>query len=87
MAEAGVDISSYRAKSVGVFIDSSFDYVVTMCADAQKNCPIFPGGTTHLDYAFTEPAVVIGDVDQCGSFRCVRDQIKAWIDLTFGHGS
>jgi arsenate reductase (thioredoxin) len=70
MAEIGIDISPYRAKSVELFIDSSFDYVVTMCADAQENCPIFPGGTTYLDHAFTDPVVVIGaDIDRCASFR------------------
>ncbi len=87
MAEVGIDISTYRAKYVDVFIDSSFDYIVTLCADTQENCPVFPGGTTYLDHAFGDPVAVIGvDIDQCASFRNVRGQIKRWIDLTFGHG-
>jgi hypothetical protein len=55
MAEEGIDIASQRAKSVNEFDDMSFDYVVTLCADNQENCPIFPGGETYLQHAFPDP--------------------------------
>jgi len=84
MAEVGINISGYRAKSLDIFGEASFDYVVTMCADAQENCPIFPGGAEYLHHAFDDPVPVSGS-DQCASFRQVRDRIKEWIESTFIH--
>ena len=84
MAEAGIDISTHRAKSLDVFDNVSVDYVVTMCADVQENCPIFPGGATYLHHPFDDPVVVPGsDNEQCAQFRNARDKIRAWIDATF----
>jgi arsenate reductase len=84
MAEVGIDISAHRAKSLDEFDDASFDYIVTMCADAQENCPIFPGGTAYLHHAFADPvSVTRSDRDKCASFKQVRDQIRDWIEATF----
>ena len=87
MREAGVDISTYHSKSLEEFDGQQFDYVVTLCADAQDACPIFLGGGTHLHHAFDDPAQVkkaATETDVCSQFRTVRDQLKAWIDATFG---
>jgi arsenate reductase len=84
MAEVGIDISKQRAKSVVVFDKVSVNYVVTMCADAQENCPIFPGGATYLHHPFDDPVLVLGsDSEQCAQFRRARDKIREWIDATF----
>jgi len=84
MAEAGIDISKQRAKSLDVFDQVSVDYVVTMCADARENCPIFPGGATYLHHPFDDPVVVTGShSEQCAQFRRARDKIREWIDATF----
>jgi arsenate reductase len=86
MAELGIDISRQRAKSLSEFNDSFFDYVVTMCADAAENCPIFPGGATYLQHPFDDPAVSAGSgAGECAHFRYVRDQIGKWIETTFSH--
>jgi len=87
MQEAGVDISTYRSKGLEEFDGQQFDYVVTLCADAQEACPIFIGGETYLHHAFDDPARVneaLTEADECSPFRAVRDQLKAWIDETFG---
>jgi arsenate reductase (thioredoxin) len=84
MAEAGIDISAQRAKSVDVFDNISVDCVVTMCAEAQENCPIFPGASMYLHHPFDDPVVVTGSGDeQCDQFRGARDKIRDWIDATF----
>jgi len=84
MAEAGIDISTHRAKSLEVFDDTSFDYVVTLCANAREACPIFPGGATYLHQPFEDPFVVAGpSKEQCTLFRHVRDKIRDWIESTF----
>ncbi len=83
MAELGIDISSHRAKSLDEFDEMTFDYVVTLCADAQENCPIFPGGEEYLHHAFDDPVPDAGEGTPCASFRRVRDRLREWLDLTF----
>src|SRR5215470_1350373 len=43
MREVGIDISAGVPKSVNQFTSQSFDYVITVCDDADKNCPNFSG--------------------------------------------
>ena len=86
MAELGIDISRQRAKSLSEFDDAPFDYVVTMCADAAENCPIFLGGATYLHHPFDDPVTGAGSgPEQCAPFRYVRDRIGEWIEATFSH--
>ena len=40
MAEAGVDISRHRSKSVQELANRDFDYVVTVCDKAKESCPV-----------------------------------------------
>lgn len=88
MAELGINITSQRAKSLVEYDNASFDYVVTMCADAHENCPIFPGGVEYLHHPFVNPgSIPAPDTDRCASGRHVRDQIKAWLEGTFGKNS
>lgn len=86
MAELGIDLSRQRAKSLNEFDDIPFDYVVTMCADAAENCPIFPGGATYFHHSFNDPEVVAeSGAEHCAPFRKVRDQIGEWIEIKFSH--
>ena len=43
MAEAGIDISTQKSKMIRDLNESNFDYVVTVCDDANERCPVFPG--------------------------------------------
>ncbi len=87
MAEVGIDISAQRAKSVDEFSNVSFDYVVTLCADATESCPIFPGGVMYLERAFPDPVSArVDERDPCALFRAVRNEIMAWLAETFGDG-
>ena len=83
MAELGIDISSHRAKSLDEFDDLTFDYVVTLCADVQESCPIFPGGKKYLHHAFNDPVPNAGEGAPCASFRRLRDQLREWLESTF----
>jgi len=88
MREVGIDISTYRSKSLDEFEGKQFDFVVALCAEAQESCPIFVGGRTYLHQAFDDPAHskhINTEADRCTQFRAVRDQIKEWIDATFGN--
>ena len=77
MAEAGVDISRQRPKSVDQFISQPFDYVITVCDDARETCPAFTGEVAQrLHMSFEDPAMVSGSEEKVlAVFRRVRDEI------------
>ncbi len=78
MAEAGVDISQNIPARVDDFLDSEWDYVITVCDRARESCPLFTGKVKHrLHMGFEDPAQARGTSDQVEAvFRKVRDQIK-----------
>jgi arsenate reductase len=78
MNEAGIDISNHRSKSVDEFAGQQFDYVITVCDNAKKTCPIFLGGGARIHQSFEDPAAVPAE-HQLAAFRNVRDQIAAWL--------
>ncbi len=87
MEEVGVDISAQHAKSLEHFEGMRFDYVVTLCADAEESCPVFPGGEVYLQHAFPNPVSANeDDSNNCEPFREARDHIREWLEATFGGG-
>jgi arsenate reductase len=77
MKELGIDISHYRSKSIDEFAGEKFDYVITLCSQANEACPVFFGGIQRLHMGFEDPAAVVGSEDQkLAAFRRVRDQIR-----------
>jgi arsenate reductase len=85
MRELDIDISAQRSKSVDEFAGQEFDYVITVCDNANQRCPMFPGKTQRLHWSFEDPAAAEGDTEQqLGVFRRVRDQIKEQLELFTG---
>lgn len=78
MKDVGIDISGGQPKSVSQFVGESFDYVVTVCDDADKDCPNFRGKVgRRLHIAFPDPAKAEGsDQQKLAVFRRVRDDIR-----------
>jgi arsenate reductase len=80
MHEIGIDISSYRSKSIEEFVGQDLDFVITVCNNAREICPVFPGNTKHLHWPFEDPAAVEGSEDQRrAAFRKIRNQIHGRI--------
>jgi arsenate reductase len=76
MREIGIDISQHRSKSVDEFTDQEFDYVITVCDNANEQCPVFPGNTQRIHWSFDDPAAVEGDEHaRLAVFRRVRDEV------------
>lgn len=46
MAEAGIGISRQASKSTDDINEMEFDFVITLCDNAQKTCPTFPAKTS-----------------------------------------
>lgn len=83
MKEDGVDISHHTSKNVEQFIGQKFDYIITVCDNANEHCPIFPGQAERIHWSFEDPAAAKGtDTEIMDKFRKVRDQIKSQI-VTF----
>ena len=82
MREIGIDLSAHRSKSVDEFLGQEFDYVITVCDNANEQCPTFPGKTKRLHWSFEDPAAVEGDHNvRLNGFRSVRDQIAEQLRL------
>ncbi len=79
MKEVGIDISANKTKTVQQFLSQSFDYVITVCDNAKKTCPVFTGNVVHrMHMGFEDPAEATGIEEEILSvFRKVRDLIRS----------
>ncbi len=84
MAEAGVDISNHRSKHLDDLRDVTFDYVVTVCDNANESCPVFPGKVRRLHVNFDDPPRLAtnakSEEEALGYYRRVRDEIRAFVE-------
>jgi arsenate reductase len=83
MARDGVDISGQKSTLVDEYAAMVFDLVLTVCDNAQENCPILPSKegapTVRLHHSFPDPAKAQGTPEEIqAAFDAVRDQIKAF---------
>ena len=78
MKEVDIDISHHKPKSVEIYLDEVWDYVITVCDDANETCPVFVGRVKHrLHMGFEDPSRAIGTDEFISSeFRRIRDEIK-----------
>jgi arsenate reductase len=77
MAELGIDISHHYSKSVDDLAGEQFDLVITVCDQAQEQCPIFPGSTEVMHVGFPDPAKATGtEAEILTVFRRVRDGLR-----------
>lgn len=77
MREIGIDISAQRSKSVDEFRDQQFDYVITVCDNANQQCPMFPGKAERIHWSIDDPAAVKGDENaRLDAFRSARDELR-----------
>lgn len=77
LAEAGIDASFARSKSVTEFLGQPFDYVVTVCDQARQTCPVFPGVHASLHWGYEDPAAAEGtDEARLAVFRKVFIQMS-----------
>jgi arsenate reductase len=82
MEEAGFDMSGYHSKGIDIYMGKVlFSYLITVCDDAEKNCPtVWPGVNKRVHWSFEDPAKFEGTDDQkIAKFRQVRDLIDAMI--------
>jgi arsenate reductase len=84
MKEIGIDISKHHSKNLTAFDGQSFDYVITLCGDANETCPLYIGGTKKIHIGFDDPAKAEGTREEIlHEFRRVRDEIKEKLAVFF----
>ncbi|MBI2885767.1 MAG: arsenate reductase ArsC [Chloroflexi bacterium] len=81
MAEVGVDISRQESKTLARYLSQPWDYVITVCDQANEACPVFLGGKERLHWSFPDPSQAQGNEErQLAVYRRVRDAIRARIE-------
>jgi len=79
MKEVGIDINHHTPKSVNLYLNEAWDYVITVCGGANESCPAFLGKVKHrIHLGFDDPSFAIGtDEFVWSEYRRVRDEIFA----------
>jgi arsenate reductase len=87
MQEIGYDVAGQRSKGIDEYLGKEhFHYLITVCHDAEENCPrVWPGVQARIHWSFEDPAAIQGsEAERSARFRQVRDQIQEqvenWID-------
>ena len=87
MEETGFDLREHRSKHLEEYIGKvHFNYLITVCGNADERCPVFPSMGTRLHWPFEDPAAFNGsEEEKITLFRTVRDQIKhkiqTWLEV------
>lgn len=75
--EIGIDISSHTSKHMNDFLDQDVHTVITVCGNADQECPTYPGQFHRHHWGFEDPAHAEGSEDEIMEvFRKVRNEIK-----------
>jgi arsenate reductase len=78
MEETGIDISEQRSKSITEFLNRQVETVITVCGDADRACPVFPGNVNRYHWPFDDPAKAEGTPEErLEAFRNIRDKMRA----------
>ena len=86
MEETGYDMRNHRSKHLDEYMGKvNFDFLITVCGNADERCPFFPGMGTRLHWPFEDPAAFEGPHEEkMEVFRKTRDLIKekiqSWLD-------
>lgn len=77
MAEINIDISTHKPKLMNEINTNDMDIIMTVCSNADKNCPIFPDFSgKKIHHSFDDPANVIGTKkEKIIAFKRIRDEI------------
>lgn len=78
MNEVGIDIRGQHSKVLTKYLNEPFDYVITVCDQANESCPVFPGASHRLHWSFPDPSRATGSPEeQLAVYRQVREAIAA----------
>ncbi len=77
LGELGIDITSHSSKHLDQFLHAGIDTVITVCDNADRECPVFPGKVNRYHFPFEDPPKAVRpDETEIEAFRRVRDEIQ-----------
>jgi arsenate reductase len=77
MAEKGIDISHHTSDHIDKYMGMEFDYVITVCDNANESCPYFPTNKTRWHWSLEDPSAATGtEEEKLAKFRKIRDQLE-----------
>lgn len=83
MRDRGVDIGGQRTKSLDV-LPPGFDYVITVCAEADAACPTLPARVQRLQWHLPDPdRPGVGEDEERQFFRQTRDELERRVRALF----
>ena len=81
MQEVGVDISGQHSKTLERYLNEPWDYVITVCDEANQACPVFPGGRNRRHWSISDPSLATGqEAEQLAVYQRVRDDLRRRVD-------
>ena len=88
MSELGIDLADHFSKTVDAFAGQPFDYVITLCGDANDKCPLFFGSVERVHIGFDDPSRLKGSGEEVlPEYRRVRDAIREQLTAFLTGGS
>ena len=80
MKEIGIDITSHTSDPISKFLSKNINIVVTVCDNADKVCPVFPGKVERIHWSIKDPFKGWGsNPDDLVNFRKTREDLTARI--------
>ena len=82
MTEIGIDISSHRSKNLDAYQGEHFEWVITVCDQARRECPVFPGAEQTAHWGIDDPSEIEGDeAARLAAFRKARDELRSRVRM------
>jgi arsenate reductase len=70
MREIGVDIRGQSSKSLDRYLPEEIDVVVTVCDEANEECPVFLNARRRMHWSIDDPARAGGtEAERLSAFR------------------
>ena len=80
MKEIGIDITSHTSDPISKFLSKNINIVVTVCDNANKVCPVFPGKVERIHWSIKDPFKGWNShPDDLVNFRKTREDLTARI--------
>ena len=84
MSEIGIDISSQTSNHLDEYREIIFSHIITVCDNANENCPYFLSKGKKYHQNFPDPAKFVGsEREKMMAFRRTRDMIKEYLNQLF----
>ena len=77
MDEWGIDISNHTSDDINDYLDEGINIVISVCDNANKLCPNFPGDVQRIHWSVDDPFRGWNqDESQLDNFREIRQDLK-----------